>query len=563
MGLTIGKKLLAGFLFILLLLVIGSFISINRISFTEHTYKQLIEENVENAMFAKDLQILYFDQSNAIKNYLLTGDKTYVAQYDEYLAQAKETLKNMLKAYNNEKDIEIIKQLSAFQIRNDEIVQKEIKLKNAGDEIGYKNLMNTSGKTISNVFQKKIAELDKGQEKIVFSGIKEASDLVSSTKLFVLVIGIVSVCLGVALSILMSRSISKPIKQAAEVLHKVAEGDLHIKKLKKKSNDEVGDLYDSYNKMVQDLRMVVGQIQESSTSVASSSEELAASAAESTSAAEQVSRMTQDSAEGIEQQLIQYKALSSLINDMNNGIQQVAENSEEMLNLTKKTSDLTGEGEKYIDHVVGQMNQIQQTVSKASNSIHSLRERSNEISQIIEIITGVAEQTNLLALNAAIEAARAGEHGRGFAVVAEEVRKLAEESKRSAGQITKMIHHIQLETMESVQMMEQENTQVDQGLKETEEAYHAFKSISQAMGKVTEKVVEVSSSVETMIRASSRIKESIEKATEIAEKSSHNSQESAAATQEQFAAMEEVAASAQFLSKMAEDLLFIISKFKL
>lgn len=90
-------------MFILLLLVISSFISINRISFTENTYKQLIVENVENAMLAKDLQILYFDQSTAIKNYLLTGDETYISQYEEYLSQASETLKKMLKAYNNEK----------------------------------------------------------------------------------------------------------------------------------------------------------------------------------------------------------------------------------------------------------------------------------------------------------------------------------------------------------------------------------------------------------------------------------------------------------------------------
>lgn len=563
MGLTIGKKLLTGFLLILGLLIIGNFISINRISFTDQTYRQLIEENVENAMYAKELEALYLNQTNSVKSYLLTGDETYITQYEEYLAKADDTIKKMLKGYQSKEDIEMIEQLSAFQTRNDEIVQKEIMLKKAGDTTGYSNLMNTSGKTIANVFQKKIEILDKGQESTVSAGVKEAENSVSDTKIFVIIIGLLSVMIGIVLSLLISKSISKPIKQAAEVIHKVADGDLQIKELKIKTKDEVGGLFKSYNKMVQDLRTVVSQIQESSTSVASSSEELAASASESTTAAEHVSRMTQESAEGIEQQLLHYRALSDLISDMNNDIHKVVNNSEEMLSLTNKTSALTEEGEKYIDNVVGQMNQIQETVSKASGSIHSLRASSNEISQIIEIITGVAEQTNLLALNAAIEAARAGEHGKGFAVVAEEVRKLSEESKRSASQITQMIHHIQLETMESVQMMEQENSQVERGLKETEEAYRAFKAISQAMGDVNGKVVEVSSSVEKMIEASNHILDSIANAKEIAEKSFHYSQESAAATEEQFAAMEEVAASAQFLSKMAEDLLFIISKFKL
>ena len=105
-----------------------------------------------------------------------------------------------------------------------------------------------------------------------------------------------------------------------------------------KNHDEVGDLINGINTMNQDLREVVGRIHESSSSVASSSEELAASAEESTSASEHVSRMTQDSAEGIEQQLLQYEELCSSISEMNDGIHQIAENSEEMLQLAEKTA---------------------------------------------------------------------------------------------------------------------------------------------------------------------------------------------------------------------------------
>lgn len=563
MRLTIGKKLLGGFLLILVLLMIQSVISNNKISVTDQSYKQLINENVENAMLAKDLENIYLNESNAVRNFLLTGDETQIAQYEENVQKANKTLALMAKSYTSKQDQETIKQLTAFQLRFQEIVKKELAFKQTGNVVGYTNLLSTSAKTISNVFQAKIEVLVKGQEQFVNSSTKEVSQSVENTKQLMVYLGIVSLVIGILFAILLSRSIANPIKLAAKAIQKVAQGDLRVEKLKVKNKDEVGDLVDALNTMVGDWQVVVGKIHESSASVAASSEELAASAQESTSASEQVSKMTQDSAEGNDRQLRQYQELTQSISEMNTGIHQVAQRSEEMIHLTENTSALTSKGEQFIDHVVGQMNLIQSSVSKASQSIHSLRERSNEISEIIEIITGVAEQTNLLALNAAIEAARAGEHGKGFAVVADEVKKLAEESKRSAGQITEMINHIQRETKESVEMMAEENHQVVQGLKETEEANQAFRLISSSMKEVSGKVVEVSASVEQMMAVSNQILETITKAKEISQKSVENTQESAAATEEQYAALEEVAASAQFLSQMAEDLQTIISKFKL
>ena len=563
MRITIAKKLLGGFLLILILLLIESIISSNTISNTEESYEQLLQKNVESAILAQNLENVYLKETNTVRNYLLTGDESYIDIYKEHVVEAAKLMEQLDNIYETPQGKEAIQQLLAFQQRFEEIVAKEIAFKQQGNTVGYTNLLNTSGKTISNVFQGKIEQLVAQQEIIVAEARQDVAASVDQTKQFVIILSIFSLMAGLTLAIVISRSISNPIKQAAGALRQVAQGDLRMDLLKVKNKDEVGDLVESFNTMVQDLQSVVAKIHESSASVASSSTELAANTEQSSIASKQVTKMTQDSAEGNERQLAQYQELIQSVSEMNDGIHQVTENSEEMIHLTENASLLTKKGEEFIDHVVNQMNLIQNSVSKASGSINSLSDRSNEISKITEIITSVAEQTNLLALNAAIEAARAGEHGKGFAVVADEVKKLAEESRKSAIQITEMISQIQQETKESVQMMEDENAQVKQGLKETEEANKAFKMIAQSMQDVNNKVVEVSAAVQQMTAISSSILQTVTDAKEIARKSVENTQESAAATQQQYASLEEVASSAQFLSVLADELQSVISKFKL
>lgn len=563
MKISISNKLLLGFVAVLLLMVIGSLISINRISHTDESYKKLITENVENAMAAKDLDALYSNQMKSITNFLLTGQDSYLEVYEENLKLANDTILSMQQSFTSDEDLEKVNQLAAFQVRFDEIVRKMIKFKNDGNEVGYTNLLNTSGKTISNVFAAKIVELNKTQEEIVTTGVEHINNDVKTTQGIMIVVSILSVIIGIILALIISRSISRPIVKVSSAIKEVSEGNLSMDPLEVKNKDEVGEMVQSFNIMVKDFREVVEKVQESAQTVSASSQQLAASAEESTAASEQVATLTQRSAEGSQVQLNEFNQLVNAMTRMNNDIQNITESSNEMDEITEVAKELTNKGATFVDHVVEQMNFIKGSVTKASESILSLRDRSKEISSIIEIITDVAEQTNLLALNAAIEAARAGEHGKGFAVVAEEVKKLAEESKNSASQITEMITHIQRETDESVKMMNEESKQVEIGLKDTEMADQAFKEISQAMGDVASKVDEVSQSLKQMLSRSTEVLGAVENAKDITEKNVDISQDNAAATEEQHAALEEVSASAQFLAGLAEDLQHIISKFKL
>ena len=139
---------------------------------------------------------------------------------------------------------------------------------------------------------------------------------------------------------------------------------------------------------------------------------------------------------------------------MSAGIQQVAVNANAVSGMADKTTNAASQGDKAVDAAINQMKNIERSVSSSAQVVAKLGERSKEIGQIVDAISGIAGQTNLLALNAAIEAARAGEQGRGFAVVAEEVRKLAEQSQEAAKQIANLISEIQTETDSAVVAMD-------------------------------------------------------------------------------------------------------------
>ncbi|WP_420837671.1 methyl-accepting chemotaxis protein [Bacillus mesophilum] len=290
---------------------------------------------------------------------------------------------------------------------------------------------------------------------------------------------------------------------------------------------------------------------------------MAASSEQSTLASEQVAHISQSNVAETELQLNQFQEISLSVDEMSSGIKEISQSSEKMLTATEKATELTDKGTDAVKNVVQQMKDINTSVGNATQYITALKTRSEEISNFVGMITSIADQTNLLALNAAIEAARAGEHGKGFAVVADEVRKLAEESKKSADQIQQMVDLIQGETEQAVIAMEEGNAQVHEGLTDTENANAAFLEIFTSIGDVIERVAEVNISIETLSVISDKINEQIITIKNISERNVSSAQETSAATEEQLATMEEVATSAESLAKLSEDLQTVVSRFKI
>lgn len=382
------------------------------------------------------------------------------------------------------------------------------------------------------------------------------------SELIIIIVSIFGVVAAVLVALYNANNISKAISLVVKRLETIALGDLSIEPLEVKTKDEIGRLIQASNTMIKNLKGLMLRVAETSSQLAASSQQFTASAEQSSSSAEQVTVSIQDIARGAETSSQSAKESVHAMAEISTSMQRIAESSADAVKESQDTSNQANEGNTLVSNAVHQMQSIQTSVGTTSKLVTNLGERSKEIGQIVEVITGIADQTNLLALNAAIEAARAGEQGRGFAVVADEVRKLAEQSKGSADQIAMLISQIQSDTNTAVESMAKETKEVEVGTNAMNEAGQAFGRILESIKLVTEKIEEVNASAEKVAATTKTVNDTVSSLSDISQNTSMSSQNVAAASEEQLATMQEVSASAASLSRLAAELQEELNRFK-
>lgn len=359
-----------------------------------------------------------------------------------------------------------------------------------------------------------------------------------------------------------TRMAVRPISEITQVVQRVAAGDLRVMAKGVPFKNEFSHLSRGMNQMVENLRLLVGEIGQAGQELSRASEGVSTNVEQSLKANEQVVKAIQEVASGAESQENIAEETSRAMDEMAGGVSRIAETSSVVSEVAVNMAEEAGQGNQSVQQVVHQMSTIQNSAYQLSEVLGVWKERSAEIGQIIEAITDIASQTNLLALNAAIEAARAGEYGRGFTVVAEEVRKLSDQSARSAQQIAEVIENIQQGISTSIQAMDEVIEEVDAGMTLVNEARQAFQKILQEAQRVSGEVQDISASTQEMSAVSEQIAASMAEAVKNTKQLAAHAQSVAAASEEQLATMDEIYASAERLSRMAQELERLIGRFQ-
>ncbi|KPA93009.1 methyl-accepting chemotaxis protein [Pseudomonas asplenii] len=356
----------------------------------------------------------------------------------------------------------------------------------------------------------------------------------SNSRTVVILFIVLAALATVALAMLLTRSIVKPLGEALNAAQHVARGDLS-QNIEARGNDEVTQLLEALATMQQTLRNTLQGISGSSVQLATAADELNA--------------VTLGSTRDLQQQNNEIEQAATAVNEMTAAVEEVARNAVSTSEATRESSESARLGQERVSETAEAINALAGEVEQTGELVQSLAVQSQDIGKVLDVIRAIAEQTNLLALNAAIEAARAGESGRGFAVVADEVRALAYRTQQSTQEIEQMVQGMRSSSTQALDSMQASSRRAASTLVLAERAGDALKTITASVSQIHERNLVIASAAEEQAQVAREVDRNLVNIRDLSLRSA--------------AGADQTSASSHELAQLANSLRAMVGQFRL
>jgi methyl-accepting chemotaxis protein WspA len=502
---TIRQRLLGGFAFILVLMMVGEGIAYTHLETIEKatvsTATDSIPKLYHGTEIASDLIMTYALTVEQLGQGDVLATQKLEARWQASQAQFDRSIRNYESTVNSIRERELF---DAFknQVAPYASLQREILQLNS--DMKYKE--------VNEMWRDRLdPALEKAREAIQATvdfnkanadqSVRDITGAIASAKFRILMSFLATLIYTFVAAYFLLQRITQPLRQLSEIVDVMRAGDFS-RRLTLERRDEFHVVAEGFNRMTDELTALVGQVQKSSTQVNTSVTEIAATAKQQQATASEIAATT-----------TQIGATSKEISATS---KELVRTMGEVSEVTERSAVLATSGQTGLSNMEDTMGRVMEAAASINAKLAVLNEKAGNINQVVTTITKVADQTNLLSLNAAIEAEKAGEYGRGFAVVATEIRRLADQTAVATYDIEQMVKDIQSAVAAGVMGMDKFSEEVRRGMQEIQQVGGQLSQIIQQVQALAPRVESVNEGMQAQATGAAQISESLTQLTEAA-----------------------------------------------